>query len=493
VGTVDDHVTVAGRTGLVLIAMTSTMALLVLDSSIVGVMLPSIGKDLSLSTTAQAWVVSSYLLSLAVLLPLGGRLADAFGPRTMFVCGMVGFVVASVGIAAAAGSAALILWRTAAGCAGALLMPSTMSILLGSVAPDGRARAMAVYTGFGQAFAVFGPFVGGVCAQYLGWQWGFLINVPIGVGGVLLLLISRPANPRTPVTSWDPVGLLTLTIGLLGVVFALLQAPAWGWTAPVTVVTMAIGAAASCWFVVSSLSRAHPLLNLRLFSVPSFASGSVMLFSVGFATTVASVYGAMVIQQSLQLPPAAGGVALLPLVLPLLVATRWVAGRYARLGARTIGLVGAPALAVGLLATGVGFWLASLWLVCVGLVPAGVGIGLLMSPMTTASMSDIADHERGQASGIVTTIRQMGGILGVAAFSATAAVFHASSDDISNTAAGVGFGIAAVVVALAAASSRLPVRSRCPCGRTSRTTSASTGAAATRSGAGSCSPTPPTS
>ena len=141
----------------VLVACTLTMVLLVLDSSIIGVMLPSIGQDLDLSSSDVAWVVSSYLLALAVLLPIGGRIADAIGPVTAFVVGMAAFTVASAGIALSGSDLVLISWRAMAGAAAALLMPATLSIILSEFVDDGRARALAVYAGVGQAFAPSDP------------------------------------------------------------------------------------------------------------------------------------------------------------------------------------------------------------------------------------------------------------------------------------------------------------------------------------------------
>ena len=167
----------SGQMNRVLAACTLTMVLLVLDSSIIGVMLPSIGQDLDLSSADVAWVVSSYLLALAVLLPIGGRVADVIGPVTAFVVGTAAIAVATAGIAFSGSDLALISWRAVAGAAAALLMPATLSIILTAFADDARARALAVYAGVGQAFATVGPAVGGLCAEFIGWQWGFLINI----------------------------------------------------------------------------------------------------------------------------------------------------------------------------------------------------------------------------------------------------------------------------------------------------------------------------
>lgn len=425
----------------VLVACTLTMVLLVLDSSIIGVMLPSIGQDLDLSSADVAWVVSSYLLAIAVLLPIGGRIADAIGPVTAFVLGMAGFAVASAGIAFSGSDLALISWRAMAGAAAALLMPATLSIILGEFVDDARARALAVYAGVGQAFATVGPAVGGLCAEFLGWQWGFLINVPVGAAGNALILIAEPANRRTASTGFDVRGAILLVVGATAIVTALIQLPVWGLLAWPTMACAGIGVVGLIVFVVRCRRVADPVLNLRMFASRPFTGGTLVLAVLGFGMTVATIYGAITLQQTLDLSPAAGGLALLPMVIPLLIATRWVATAYTRVGARRVGVAGTVALTAGLTVIAVGVAVESVWIVAVGLVPAGVGIGLLLSPMTNASLSTVSDSERGQASGVVSTARQLGGVVGVGVMSTCIALVPGG--DITGTM--VGFAITAAV------------------------------------------------
>jgi EmrB/QacA subfamily drug resistance transporter len=444
----------AAGSGRVLTALTTTMVLLVLDSSIVGVMLPSITADLELSTVSQAWVVSSYLLALAVFLPVGGKLADAYGPVSMFRAGMVGFVLASVGIAVADGAASIIVWRAIAGGAGALLMPATMSILVSTFPEETRARALSIYLGTGQAFAIVGPAIGGLCAQFIGWQWGFLLNVPVGLTGLLLVAMSRPGNRRTPVHSWDLLGMLTLTIGLTGLVLALLQAPDWGWTSAATIGCALAGISCLTVFSLRSLQAADPLLDLRLFSRPALSTSSAVLFCVGLITTAATIYGAVVMQESLGLSPAASGLALFPLVVPLLVTTRWAGRHYNALGPRQIGIAGALAAAAGLFIIAQGLAMMALWQVCAGLVLVGGAIGLLLTPMTTASMSAAPTDRRGQASGLISTCRQLGGIVGVGLFSVLIAL-QPKTDGRSGVV--IGFTLCAgILLAAALLARKLP-------------------------------------
>lgn len=378
-----------------LIATTSAMVLLVLDSSIIGVLLPSIRTDLGVGPSAQSWIVGIYLLTLAVLLPLGGRLCDALGAARAFAIGMAGFTVASAGIGLSGSGAEIIAWRGIAGCAAALLMPAGLAVLAEVFPDDRRAAALAVYTGVGQGFATVGPLIGGLCAEFLGWRWGFLVNVPVGIAGLVLLARARPHTPRRP---------------------------------------------------------GRTLLDLGLFRRRAFAGASVVLFALGFGMTVATVYGAAALQETLSLPPAAAGAALLPLVVPLLVATRWAGRNALRVGARRLGVAGALALTVGLVGAGVGILGGQIVVVCIALAPAGVGIGLLLGPMTNTALSAAPDDRRGQASGLVSTVRQLGGVAGVGAVGALAALLPLAPDGAPGAPAiTLGFAAAAVLVLASAA------------------------------------------
>ncbi len=455
----------------ILVAATLAMVLLVLDSTIVGVMLATIQRDLGLTSTRIAWVVSSYLLALAVFLPLGGRITDAIGAGTAYSVGMLGFVVASAGIGLADSELTIVAWRSLAGVAAALLLPASLTIITNTFEGQARAPMMAVFTGVGQGFAVVGPIIGGVLAEFWTWRMGFLINIPVGLIGFGLMLRARPLNTRKALPRWDVVGTVALIVGISGVVVALLQLPQWGIASLATWVIFAAGVLFLAVFVWRSLVVEHPIVNLRIFAIRSFSAGTLVLFCLGFGMTVAAIYGALALQEALGLSAAASGVALLPMVLPLLIATRWVGRSYHALGPRQIGIVGSLVLAAGLMLAALGFGFGSVVLVCIGLVPVGIGVGLLLSPMTTATLSVVDEGERGTASGTISAARQLGSILGVAVLSALVAmlapVFGQGLDSGASTIApGVtaGFAIAAAVMVVAAlgALTGFPRRERAP-------------------------------
>ena len=411
------------REALLLIATTSTMVLLVLDSSILGVMLPTIMRDLDLTISQSSWLVSIYLLMLAVFAPVGGRLADAHGAATMFRIGMIGFVAASTMIAVVPSFEAVVAGRALAGIAGAMLMPATLALLVQTVDGARRAGAMAIYTGVGQGFALIGPAVGGICAQLLTWQVGFLVNVPVGLAAVVLSYLARPPSGTHTSQPLDLVGLTLLVAGLGTIVTALLQGPAWGWRSPAVLVLTVVGVAALALFPSATRRAAAPALDLGLLRDRDFAIHTGALAAIGFAMTAATVYGAVALQEAMHLKPVESGLALLPLVVPLLAATRLVGARYQRYGLQRVVVVGSLFLAVGMITVAAGFAISSVMAVAIGLVPTGVGIGSLLSPLTTATVASVAAGQRGQASGVITTSRQMGAILGVAVFAGLLAAY----------------------------------------------------------------------
>ncbi|MDT0223371.1 MFS transporter [Gordonia sp. AC31] len=411
------------REAMLLTATTSTMVLLVLDSSILGVMLPTMMRDLDLSMSQSSWLVSVYLLMLAVFAPVGGRLVDAHGAATMFRVGMVGFVAASTMIAVVPSFEAVVAGRALAGVAGAALMPATLALLIQTVDETRRPGAMAVYTGVGQGFALIGPAVGGVCAQFLTWQVGFLVNVPVGIASVVLSYLARPpAGTRAP-QPWDLPGLTLLVIGLGAVVAALLQGPAWGWPSPAVLALFAVGVAALALFPLATRRAAVPALDIGLLRNRDFAVRTTALAAIGFAMTAATVYGAVALQEAMHLEPVESGLALLPLVIPLLAATRLVGARYERYGLQRVVVAGSLCLAAGMVTVAAGFAVSSVTVIAVGLGPVGVGIGALLSPLTTATVASVPAGQQGQASGVITTSRQMGAILGVAVFAGLLAAY----------------------------------------------------------------------
>jgi EmrB/QacA subfamily drug resistance transporter len=415
------------RRWLTLIAMTGSLSMVLLDETIVGVALPTIQRDLDLSPGGLQWVVNAYLLVFAVLVAVGGRLADMFNRVHVFLAGAAVFVAASASAGMAASELWLLAGRAAQGAGAALMVPPTTAIVVNAFRVDERGRAMGLYAGVSMIFLSLGPLVGGFLSDYLTWRCVFFVNLPVGLLTVLLTLHARPEGRVGGGQHMDWVGAALLVPGLSAIVLALMESNAWGWDAPQTVVLLLGGAALLAAFVLGQLRVAQPLLELRLFPGRNFSADAVVLFCAQFALLGLSVFGAIYIQNVLGFSPVGAGLALLPLTLPLLAVSP-VAGRlYDRLGPRGVVTGGCVLLGGAYLYSALIVGHRDYLLALPGLLASGAGIGLAMSPSSTDALNAATRDLRGQASGAIQTVRQVGGTIGLAiAGTVVAGVFQSS-------------------------------------------------------------------
>ena len=216
----------APRRWLTLLAMTGSLAMIMLDITVVGVSLPAIQHDLNLTDVQLQWVVNAYVLSMASLVALGGRAADTFGKVPAFVAGMLAFAASSAGCACATGATSIVIWRAVQGAAAALMQPASASLVVGNFAPGERGKAMAVYAGIPMLLLAAGPPIGGALTQFAGWRWNFWINIPIALLSLALTTIARPVDAHRGARGADPLGALLLLLGLPAFVFGLMEAHA---------------------------------------------------------------------------------------------------------------------------------------------------------------------------------------------------------------------------------------------------------------------------
>ncbi|WP_080793642.1 MFS transporter [Corynebacterium pacaense] len=355
----------------VLIAASAGMSVLVLDSSIVGTMIPTMSDELALSPRDQTWMVASYLLSLGIFLPCAGPTVDYLSPRRSFLCGCLGFAIASLGLSTASSATELIMWRAVAGLAAAVLMPASTA-LVALTHPDQRTRAIAVVTGLGQTSAVIGPALGGVLAQCVTWRLGFGVGVPVGLAAMLIVAGTRAGAQAS-------------------------QPPA---SAPVR----------------AGSSRRRAVL-------PPF----VVLAGLGLSMTIATVYGASEVQRALHLSPTSAGLSLLPLILAMLATTLVLTRSRFSPAPRRSGVAGASSMAMGLMIMSGGFAWGMLPLTIFGMVPVGCGIALLMAPMTAYALSLYPEGRQGRAAAWCSTGRQLGGALGVFSFAVVSSSWGSSA------------------------------------------------------------------
>jgi EmrB/QacA subfamily drug resistance transporter len=409
----------APRKWLTLLAMTGSLCMIMLDISVVGVSLPTIQADLGLSEVQTQWVVNAYILAMASLVALGGRAADHFGKVPAFVTGMVAFAGASAGCAMSDSATAIVGWRAAQGAAAALMQPASASLVVGSFAPGERGKAMAVYAGIPMLLLVAGPPIGGALTQHAGWPWNFWINMPVAAISLLLTAMARPVDVRRAPAGSDPLGAVLLLSGLPCLVFALMEAHTLGWRDPVVLAPLAVAAVTLPLFVAWELRHPSPLVALSLFRDRRILASALILSAMQFAMNGLVIFGSAYMQAALGMDPLRAGMALLPMLLPVVFVIH-VAGRlYDRVGVRMPAIIGTSLATLGmamqaLAAPSLSYpWLAA------GMILLGTGIGFVMSPTNVDAMQRAGHDRRAQASGLVQTLRQVGGTLGVAVIGST--------------------------------------------------------------------------
>ena len=394
-----------------------------LDNLVVTTALPVIQRDLGSSLQDLEWMVNAYTLTFAVLLLTGAALGDRFGRRRLFIIGLLVFTAGSAAAALAPSSTALILARATQGVGGAIVTPLTLTILSAAVPPERRALALGAWGGIGGLAIAVGPVVGGAIAQGLNWHWIFWLNVPVGIVAVVLASL-RLEETRGPAGALDLPGLGLASGGLLAVVWSVIHGNDYGWTDPRILVAGVAGVTLLVAFVAWERRAASPMLPLSMFRNRSFATANTVALLMSFGMFGSIFLLSQFFQVVQGMNPFEAGLRVLPwTAMPAFVAP--VAGGLSgRIGARPILVAGMTLMAIGLA------WVAAVTTPTVAyptLVPAfvvsGIGMGLFFAPIANVVLSAVAPSLEGKASGASNTIREIGGVFGVAVL---AAVFSAN-------------------------------------------------------------------
>ncbi|MGA5148211.1 MFS transporter [Streptomyces griseoincarnatus] len=441
------------RAGWVLVLACAAQFMVVLDVSVVNVALPSIQSALGFAPAGLPWVVNAYGLCFAGLLLLGGRLADVLGHRRVFVLGLAVFSAASLAGGAAASPGGLIAARAVQGMGAALLAPVTLTVLTGMF-PEGpvRTRALAVWTAVGVAGGAAGNLIGGALTEYLSWRWILLVNVPVGVGGVLpaLRLLQQERTPAVGRPRLDVAGAVVATAALAALTYGLGQAESHGWGAPVTAGTLTAGLLALAVFVWLEGRVRTPLMPLRLFRVRSVAVGNLVLVLTGACFIPMWYFLSLYMQQVLRYSPVQTAIGFLPhTLITMAVGARVAPWLLHRVDARALILAGCAICAAGFgwqsrITPDSGYVDGILG----PAVVVSVGSGMLLTPLTAAVTSGVPPSDAGAASGLMNAAKQVGGALGLAAL-ATFAATGGDADDADLT-EGYARAFTAITAVLAA-------------------------------------------
>jgi len=404
----------AGRWVIAATVIGSGMA--AIDSTVVGIALPTIGRQFGATLGALQWVVTGYALALSSLLILGGALGDQFGRRRIFLLGVIWFTIASAACALATGVTMLIATRILQGVGAALLTPGSLAIIQASFRREDRGRAIGLWSGLGGVANAAGPLLGGYLIAVASWRYIFLINVPIGVV-VLLASMRHVPESSDPKASHhiDVLGATLAFLGLGGITYGLIEGPAVGWSTPSVVVTLVIGVLASVGFVVVEQRSRAPMLPLSVFRVRQFSVTNVVTFIVYGALGGALFLLPIQLQVVDGYSPLESGLALLPLTLIMLVFSARSGQLATRLGPRLQMGVGPVIVGAGL-ALLVKTTTDSSYLT--GVLPAvvvfGAGLAVTVAPLTATALGALPSEHAGLASAVNNSVARIGGLMAVA-------------------------------------------------------------------------------
>jgi EmrB/QacA subfamily drug resistance transporter len=400
-------------------AMCFALFMVMLDNTVVNVALPSIQRDLGASISGLEWTVNAYTLAFAVLLVTGGRLGDLFGRRRMFLFGVVTFSLSSAFIGLSQSEAWLVGGRAVQGIGAAFMMPGTLSIISNAFPPHERGKAIGTWAGVSAMALAIGPVVGGFLVENVSWQSIFFLNVPVAALAVVVTLFAaHESRDETAPPTVDLAGVAAITAGLGALVLALVESNAWGWGSTRILVLLAIAVVGLTAFAIVERRVPAPMVDFSFFRSRSFFGANLVAFIVSFAMLAMFFFLALYMQNIKGYTPLQAGVRFLPSTVVIIFAGP-IAGRLAdRVGPR-------PLMTIGLLLAGGSlFWQGHLSVdtpyssLLGAFVMMGVGMGLVMSPMSTAAMNAVEATKAGVASGILSMSRMVGGTFGVAAMGA---------------------------------------------------------------------------
>lgn len=406
--------TAAGRWVLLATVLGSSLAFI--DATVVNIALPAIGRDLHSDAAGLQWTINGYSLSLASLILLGGSLGDRYGRKRVFMIGVGWFAAASLLCGLAPTIELLIGARVLQGIGGALLTPGALAILQASFAPEDRSRAIGAWSGLGGIGGALGPFLGGWLVEVANWRFIFLINVPLAL--IVLLVTARHVpESRNPAAAHelDVPGVLTGAAGLGGLTYGFTAWPAHGPGSPVVLISLAVGVLAMVAFVLAERRSRHPMLPLGIFKSRTFSGTNLVTFLVYAANGGVFFLVVLNLQVVAGYSPLTSGIALLPVTVLMLALSARAGALGQRIGPRIPMAVGPLICAVALVMLSLIGAHADYWRqVLPAVIVFGLGLSLLVAPLTATALGSLDDAYAGIASGVNNAVARAAGLLAVA-------------------------------------------------------------------------------
>ncbi len=446
-----------------LVAVAFGLFMIMLDNTVVNVALPSIQRDLKVNVSSLEWVVNAYFLTFAVLMLTGGKLADVFGRRRMFILGLVVFTLSSLACGLATNGDTLIASRAVQGVGAALMNPATLSIITATFPPRQRGMAMGIWVGVSAVALALGPITGGLLSQHAHWSWIFFINVPIGVFAILAArIVIRETKDTSSEQRLDLPGLATSGGALLALTYALIEANAKGWTSAEILSLFVVAAVGFAAFIALERRQRAPMLDLSLFRDRTFTGANLTMLLVALSMFGVFFFVSLFVQNILGYSPVQAGASFLPMTLCIIFFAP-VAGRLSdRIGSRWLMSGGMALIGISLVLFSLLNETSTFWNLFPALLVGGAGMAMAMTPTTAAAMSAVPVDKAGIGSGVLNSSRQVGGSLGIAIMGAIlgsyVTVSRASPDFPAqfvdgfqaalHVAAGIAFAAAIVAYAL---------------------------------------------
>jgi len=417
---------------LTLVACIMGSGIVLLDGSAVNVALPTIQRALGGGLAAQQWVVNGYLLTLGSLILVGGSLGDLYGERRVFALGVGGFGVASLACAAAPSIGALVAARALQGIAGALLVPSSLAVIVNTFGEADRGPAIGSWTAWGTIAAVLGPLAGGELLAIASWRWIFLVNLPFAAAcaALIMTVMPRQQSPGEPAQERrhvDVPGGALCALGLGGPVFSLIEQPRLGWSSPAVYGPLIAGMLLLVGFTLLESRARDPMLPLGLFRRRNFSAGNIETFAMYAGLAVLFFFLVLFLQQIGGYTPLQSGLATLPVTLVMFLLSRRFGALADRFGPRVFMGGGPLVAAVGLLLfQRVDVHVDYLGTVLPALLVFSLGLAMTVAPLTAAVLAG-SERQAGIASGVNNAIARVAGLLGTAAVGAAVAASFAST------------------------------------------------------------------
>ncbi len=417
-----------------LAAVAFGLFMIMLDNTVVNVALPAIQESLDLEISQLEWVVAGYALTFGALMLTGGKLADLYGRRLIFVIGLAIFTLSSLACGLAESGNTLIAARVVQGVGAALMNPATLSIITVTFAPQQRGKAIGIWVGVSALALAIGPLVGGLITEHVNWNWIFFINIPVGVIAIVAAFLfidesrdtSREQRPDVP-------GLVTSAIGLFALSYGLIESNNYGWGSTRIIGSFVVAAVALTAFVLLERHQRLPMLDLALFKNRTFSGANTVMLLTALAMFGVFFYISLFMQQVLGYSPVEAGASFLPMTVLIIVVAPQAGHLADRFGSRLFIGGGLALVSLSLLLFSRLTVDATFWSLLPAMVIGGIGMAMTMTPATAAAMGSVSPDKAGVGSAVLNSARQVGGSLGIAITGAIVAAGTSSALEAGDT------------------------------------------------------------